>query len=148
MILVQSKNITISYNESQNILVVAWHKNTVNEEYKDVLEKLLQFTIQKKCYYWILDQLEKNGMALPDDAKWVSEVYVPKVIKNMGIGMRVSVVLSKNIFAELSSKKVAKDNNVLIKNNVFDMQYFKSYEDAYNYIVAEQNEKLNESNIA
>lgn len=142
MTLFQSPNVTIYYDQKQNVLITTWHKNTINDEYKLVLEQILAHTITKKCYFWILVQLEKKGMTLPDDTKWVKEVFVPKVIKNMGVGMRVGVVMSKNIFAEMSLLNVIKDNAELIKNHVFDMQYFKTYEQALAYVEGEQQLKL------
>jgi hypothetical protein len=126
---------TLEYLEDKNIVEIVWLRNTLHEEYRDVFEQTLKLAVEKKCYYWLFDQSNKGGISLNEDLEWLNKTFIPKAMEEMGSGgVRIAIVLSKSIFAQLSSKKIAQDNADKIKQNIFDMQYFEELPSAKDYL--------------
>jgi hypothetical protein len=126
---------TLEYFENKNIIEITWLRNTLHEEYRDVFEQTLKLAVEKKCYYWLFNQSDKAGISLNEDLDWLNKTFIPHAMQEMGGGgVRIAIVLSKSIFAQLSSKKIAQDNADKIKQHIFDMQYFEELPSAMEYL--------------
>ena len=122
----QTEYVSVAYHEDLDLVQTKWFKNTLHEDYRDVFEKVLAIGSAHQCLSWLFDQRDKTGVSLPQDLQWLNETFIPHAVQVMGKkGGNIAIILSKSIFAQLSAKRIAQDNEALIKQQLFEIQYFE-----------------------
>ena len=78
-----------------------------SEDFREVLEKALDFLKLKRASRWIVDLSEQKVTSI-EDQNWIGKDWIPRCI---GAGIKqVAMVLPKNVIAQMSLKRV---NNII-----------------------------------
>jgi hypothetical protein len=86
------------------LMAVIWTRPILNQDYRDLWDKILPIAEKYHITRWLLDQREMGPM-MPADMQWVVEDWYPRSVKKLGKHRRSAIVVSKNIFGELTVKK-------------------------------------------
>src|SRR5690349_934297 len=98
------KQTLIGVEPENELMSVTWTRAILNQDYRDLWDEILQIAKKHRIKRWLLDQREMGAMA-PADMKWVVEDWYPRSVKVLGKQRRSAIVLSKNIFGEVTVKK-------------------------------------------
>ncbi len=91
--------------ESEHALMsVIWTRPVLNQDYRDLWNLILPMAEKYRITRWLLDQREMGPM-MPADMQWVVDDWYPRSVKKLGKHRRSAIVVSKNIFGELTVKK-------------------------------------------
>lgn len=121
--LLRKKNVEIELDSETGILYCHWIGLQDKESIMVSGQEILGLFKDLKCTKILNDNSKVIG-PWHEAAEWVTEVWFPSMIK---IGLKhFAWVLSTNIFAELSAKKVSSEGNVI--------QYFTNYEQAVRFL--------------
>lgn len=124
----QTTHVEIVYYPDSHILHLTWLSFTPSQEYHQALEKALEMMKEHQVKRWIFDQRNAEVIS-PQDQKWVTENWTPRVIQAVGKGAKSAVILAKNIFGELSIRNLVDTT----KENV-ETRYFQDIESAKEWL--------------
>lgn len=116
----------INLNQELSTMELVWKGVVTEQVYRDTFSKGLELLIAESAKNWISD-IRKQGIIGPDSAQWLQKYIIPKAMQN-GL-KKIAVVMNEDVFKKFYVDNLQKsvDSNSL-------MQYFKSMEDAYNWI--------------
>ena len=121
--LLKKKNIEIEMDDQNGIMYCHWigfqNKERIMESGGEILELLKKHDCTK-----ILNDNSKVTGPWQDATEWTTSVWFPKMLE-AGL-QHFAWVLSTNIFAELSAKRVSSEGEVI--------QYFNDYNQAEKFL--------------
>ncbi len=86
------------------LLAVIWTRPVLNQAYWELWEAILPIARDFKVTRWLLDQ-RKMGAMMPADMEWVVADWYPRSVKLLGSYCRSAMIVSQNVFGELTVKK-------------------------------------------
>ena len=120
---------TIVYDQTQQVLMLTWHRFAKEEAFRTVMTKFYDLTEQTKCYKWFFDS-RKQALISPSDQKWtIAEVMRRKLHE---IKTRTAVVMPENLFMEVSVSKISREIEQQSEdpNPSENLHHFKTPEEA------------------
>lgn len=127
----------IYYIETLKCVHLEWDGFAASEEFRDACNASLELLIKEGADKMIADNT-KAKVVKNEDQQWMNEVWFPKAF---GAGFRTSaVVVAKDIFRDMSVKKIVND----LDKNKFTVQFFPTYAEAETWIKEVEETRANE----
>ena len=126
-IILDSPLIRVVYNEEHQLMIANWKRKIKPIEFREVFSYLIHLMKKYKLKHWIANILNAES-----DEKELNEVRKAFVesIKKIDLQKMALVVP----FTELSEEKVIERKNILKKIYPFEVDYFRTLEDAINWV--------------
>jgi len=103
----------VEHLANENIILINFKKPSKSDDFRNIWNTALELSEHTKSQKWLLNQVEQ--VVHPDDQTWVETVWFPKSMEVRPISAEdpryVSIVQSKNFFAEFSAKNFIKNNS-------------------------------------
>lgn len=128
--LFESNNALISYNDQEGFVRFTIKKFVKDEDFKDVLQKMLEVFPTLGASKVLNDFRQFKGVSSATQ-QWVVQSYYPTMVKN-GL-LQAALVLNNDIFAKLAGKNV--------KSGVEELFAYKAFphiEEAEDWLMAKE----------
>ena len=100
MVIYKGEEYVITYNKSLRAVVQKWENFTSSNNFRQAIEKTLDFFKNNEDVFFIISDTQKHGVVSSEDSQWVTDYINPQLIKN---GLRKLIFIEpENIFAQLS----------------------------------------------
>ncbi len=127
MPLFEEKYLTIQHDEDVNCIHMQWVGFATSQKYQHGMNTGLEKVKEKEVSRWLANMAEM-GVITPEDQKWTNEDWFPRLLE---AGIRTAaVVMSKDIFNQLSVKKIGED----MTDNSYTMHFFDNLEEAKKWL--------------
>jgi hypothetical protein len=111
-------------------LQVKWRSQISGEQYRGVLEQLLDLMASEKVKKFIFDERELPIID-PNFVQWATKEWLPKAVE-LGYG-KVAVVQTKDFFKKLPADMIAKGASEFY-DGLIVMSYFRNVHDAETWL--------------
>jgi hypothetical protein len=111
-------------------LQVKWRKSITGEQYREVLELLLEVMANEKVTKFIYDDRELPIID-PQYVQWSTKEWLPRAVA-LGYG-NIAVVQTKEFFKKLPAEMIAKGATEFYEGMI-KMAYFRNVHDAENWL--------------
>ena len=95
----------INFNQERALILLHLVSDITFDNYKSVLNTLLEKIIEKNCSKLIVDQRynEKIGM---EEKAWLISQWFPNLQKNIGEDFKLSVIAANSLFAKVGAEYI------------------------------------------
>ncbi len=125
------KNTLIQVEPLNHLLLVVWTRAIMHQDYRELWDAILPIAQQYQVTRWLLDQRLMGAMS-PQDMQWVVEDWYPRSVRLLGNTRRSAILVSKNVFGELTVKKAMSN---LKQSQNLDMAYFTDIDAARSWLL-------------
>ena len=131
----ENKYITASVDKSKKMLSLTWQpetENMSNEEFKEILLKLVDMVLQNDVEFWLGDTKLFNFIIEPEVQEWILPNYNEKLIAG---GMkRMALIIPEQLFSEVSVTQTTEEMLEAAQNEMFQIKYFDSVKNAQEWL--------------
>ncbi len=125
------KYIQIRVDKSKSRIEAEWKGFAPEEDYKDCLDKVYEFTCQHSCTKQITDMRQMK--AIPEKANdWIQSDWFPRMVKQ-GV-KKFALVNSSSAIAKLSVERADKGIEEKVGKSGIDTQYFEDIDSARGWL--------------
>ncbi|MCP4675734.1 MAG: hypothetical protein GY854_09555 [Deltaproteobacteria bacterium] len=123
--------IQIRVDEAKSSIEAEWKGFASEQDYKDRLDKVYEFTCQHRCTKQLTDM--RNMKTIPDKANdWIQSNWFPKMVKQ-GI-KKFALVNSKSVVAKLSVERADKGITDKTDKTGISTQFFDDLDSARGWL--------------
>jgi hypothetical protein len=98
----------VTYEEENKLMKVAWLDNNTSEEYREVINKSLEFSETHVVDHYLTD-IRNQKVVSPEDRKWFTEVAMPRAVKQ-GL-KKACAIFDGNVFKKYYLNTILKTTN-------------------------------------
>jgi hypothetical protein len=125
------KHTLLHIEPEHQLLTVTWTRPVMNQDYRELWDAILPIAHQHRVVRWLLDQRQMGAM-MPADMQWVVEDWYPRSVKLLGNSRRSAILVSANVFGELTVKKGISS---LVQTQDLETAYFTELEEARRWLL-------------
>lgn len=104
MVILQTANCQVSYNEETKTVTQQWRGFTPRVEFEEVIVATLDFfKVEDNEASFILNDTRRHGPVDPDSVDWVTKEINPKLIQN-GL-CKMAIILPESAISSLAAKQ-------------------------------------------
>ncbi len=135
MIILDSKFAKVSYHEDGNYILFEYRKFGTSVVFREAWDKAAEVAEEYQVNKWVSDS---RAMAVisPEDQKWFSEEWSPRVRHLVPKDTFTAIVLDKGAFTEMSAKSISQ--NISGQNTVHEIavtfEFFKDIDAAQDWV--------------
>lgn len=111
----------LSYSKEKSLLQIDWTLNTSEmreQDFKDVLLEILEFIKKERPTWYLANTQDFQFSIVPEVQDWANEVFIPQIVE-LGV-KKMAVILSSDIFAQVSVQQVLDDDRSEMQSAYFD----------------------------
>lgn len=119
----------VFFNAARNLICITWRREVSGEEFRNVLNRSLNFMLECPVAHWLTDIRKRNNLA-PEDHFWLIDSLLPAVFKR---GLKRLAVTYAHDLSPATIEFYKRNEDVFQKYDI-EIFFSKSIEETYDWL--------------